>query len=162
MAVNLLHKLPKTYSINGIQYYTITGEKVKGNKTVKNCHALKSQVNDVKNLTKSNNHQINNMSDSKRLNDVNRINEASISNKKNMTLKEKFALILMEFWSSDWESKCEQEADEFAIGFAEWCIKKRIDFFDSTEIGETYTIDGFVSKYKMNELLEIYKKESNL
>ncbi len=55
-----------------------------------------------------------------------------------------------------------QQQDEFAIGFAEWCIKKRIDFFDSTEIGETYTINGNVSKYKMNELLEIYKKESNL
>ena len=55
-----------------------------------------------------------------------------------------------------------QQQDEFAIGFAEWCIKKRIDFFDSTEIGETYTIDGFVSKYKMNELLEIYKKEKEL
>ena len=52
-----------------------------------------------------------------------------------------------------------QKQDNFAIGFAEWCIKKRIDFFDSTEIGETYTIDGFVSKYKINELLEIYKKE---
>jgi hypothetical protein len=52
----------------------------------------------------------------------------------------------------------EDIADEFAIGFAEWCVKKRIDFFDSTEIGETYTIDGNVSKYKMNELLEIYKQ----
>lgn len=46
--------------------------------------------------------------------------------------------------------------------FASWCIKKRVDFFDSTEIGETYTIDGFVSRYKMNELLEIYKKEKGL
>ena len=55
-----------------------------------------------------------------------------------------------------------QQQDEFAIRFAEWCIKKRIDFFDSTEIGETYTIDGNVSKYKMNELLEIYKKEKGL
>ncbi len=55
-----------------------------------------------------------------------------------------------------------QQQDEFAIEFAEWCIKKRIDFFDSTEIGETYTIDGNVSKYKMNELLEIYKKEKGL
>lgn len=55
-----------------------------------------------------------------------------------------------------------QQQDEFAIGFAEWCIKKRIDFFDSTEIGETYTINGFVSKYKMSELLEIYKKEKGL
>ena len=55
-----------------------------------------------------------------------------------------------------------QQQDEFAIGFAEWCIKKRIDFFDSTEIGETYTINGFVSRYKMNELLEIFKKEKGL
>ena len=78
-----------------------------------------------------------------------------------MTLKEKF-----EQYSKQevWEKKnynaeeCESIADEFAIGFAEWCIKKRIDFFDSTEIGETYTIDGNVSKYKMNELLEIYKQ----
>ena len=53
-------------------------------------------------------------------------------------------------------------ADDFAIGFASWCIKKRVDFFDSTEIGETYTIDGFVSRYKMKELLEIYKKEKGL
>jgi hypothetical protein len=55
-----------------------------------------------------------------------------------------------------------QQQDDFAIGFAEWCIKKRIDFFDSTEIGETYTINGFVSRYKMSELLEIYKKEKGL
>ena len=79
-----------------------------------------------------------------------------------MTLKEKFSLILMEFWASDWEAQCEQVANEFAIGFAAWCIKKRVDFFDDTEIGETYTIDGFVSRYKMNELLEIYKKEKGL
>ena len=62
----------------------------------------------------------------------------------------------------DWEAQCEQVANEFAIGFAAWCIKKRVDFFDDTEIGETYTIDGFVSRYKMNELLEIYKKEKGL
>jgi len=55
-----------------------------------------------------------------------------------------------------------QQQDEFAIGFAEWCIKKRIDFFDSTEIGETYTINGFVSRYKMSELLEMFKKEKGL
>ena len=78
-----------------------------------------------------------------------------------MTLKEKFEQYAKQ---EVWENKnynaeeCVDIADEFAIGFAEWCIKKRIDFFDSTEIGETYTIDGNVSKYKMNELLEIYKK----
>jgi hypothetical protein len=55
-----------------------------------------------------------------------------------------------------------QHQDEFAIGFAEWCIKKRIDFFDSTEIGETYTINGFISRYKMSELLKIYKIEKGL
>jgi hypothetical protein len=62
-----------------------------------------------------------------------------------MTLKEKFSLILMEFWSSDWESKCEQEAEDFAIGFAEWLIKRETKYFES-----------------LKELLEIYKKESNL
>ena len=41
--------------------------------------------------------------------------------------------------------------------FAAWCVKKRVDFFDDTEIGETYTIDGFVSRYKMKELLEMYR-----
>jgi hypothetical protein len=56
----------------------------------------------------------------------------------------------------------EKLADDFAIGFAEWCIKKRIDFFDDTEKGITYTIDGFVRKYKMNEILEIYKYDKEL
>ena len=85
-----------------------------------------------------------------------------------MTLKEKFHQWLKtEPFSSKErptlkEAQCEQIADEFAIGFAEWCIKKRVDFFDSTEIGEIYTIDGFVSRYKMEELLEIYKKEKGL
>ena len=86
-----------------------------------------------------------------------------------MTLKEKFRPHVR-YWDCyndeplkyDHENKCVKIADEYAIGFAEWCIKKRIDFFDSTEIGETYTIDGNVSKYKMKELLEIYKKEKGL
>jgi hypothetical protein len=69
----------------------------------------------------------------------------------------------LQYEDSGYRKKQKQkEKDEFAIDFAEWCIKKRIDFFDSTEIGETYTIDGNVSKYKMNELLEIYKKEKGL
>ncbi len=45
--------------------------------------------------------------------------------------------------------------------FAAWCIKKRVDFFDDTEIGETYTIDGFVSRYKMKELLEMYRNTTH-
>jgi hypothetical protein len=78
-----------------------------------------------------------------------------------MTLKEKFetkSSIDTTKEAKVFAKECELIADEFAIGFAVWCIKKRIDFFDSTEIGETYTIDGNVSKYKMNELLEIYKQ----
>ena len=68
-----------------------------------------------------------------------------------MTLKEKFALILMEFWSSDWESKCEQEADEFAIGFAEWYLN-----LSKSDDWEKFD-------YNTNEkLLQIYKKEKGL
>jgi hypothetical protein len=78
-----------------------------------------------------------------------------------MTLKEKFetkSSIDTTKEAKVFAKECEDIANEFAIGFAVWCIKKRIDFFDSTEIGETYTIDGNISKYKMNELLEIYKQ----
>jgi hypothetical protein len=66
-----------------------------------------------------------------------------------MTLKEKFALILMEFWSSDWESKCEQEADEFAIGFAKWIRVCKLK-------GRPYDFEN------IKELLEIYKEEKGL
>lgn len=66
-----------------------------------------------------------------------------------MTLKEKFALILMEFWSSDWESKCEQEADEFAIGFADWIRVCKLK-------GRPYDFEN------IKELLTIYKDEKDL
>ncbi|CAB4136213.1 hypothetical protein UFOVP299_28 [uncultured Caudovirales phage] len=53
-----------------------------------------------------------------------------------MTLKEKFEEILIAFWTSDWEGQCEQVADEFAIGFAEWlfnidkeALKKQLNHF---------------------------------
>ncbi len=66
-----------------------------------------------------------------------------------MTLKEKFSLVLMEFWTSDWEGKFEQVADEFAIGFADWIrvckLKQRPYDFDN-----------------IKELLEIYKDEKDL
>jgi hypothetical protein len=66
-----------------------------------------------------------------------------------MTLKEKFSLVLMEFWTSDWEGQCEQVADEFAIGFADWVrvckLKQRPYDFDDVK-----------------KLLEIYKNEKDL
>jgi len=66
-----------------------------------------------------------------------------------MTLKEKFSLVLMEFWTSDWEGKCEQVADEFAIGFAEWLLI-------------IYNEDIIYDAYSKEQLLEIYKKENEL
>ena len=64
-----------------------------------------------------------------------------------MTLKEKFSLILMQFWASDWESQCEQVADEFAIGFADWCLTIRFEPIENPSV---------------KKLLEIYKKEKGL
>ena len=66
-----------------------------------------------------------------------------------MTLKEKFEEILIAFWTSEWEKECEQVADEFAIGFADWVrvckLKQRPYDFDN-----------------IKELLEIYKDEKGL
>jgi hypothetical protein len=66
-----------------------------------------------------------------------------------MTLKEKFKEILTAFWIDNWEDKCEVIADEFAIGFAEWLLI-------------IYNEDIIYDAYTKEELLEIYKKESNL
>ena len=68
-----------------------------------------------------------------------------------MTLKEKFSLILMQFWTSDWEGQCEQVADEFAIGFGEWYEEEILAKGDY----------NMIDKSKI-ELLEIYKKEKGL
>jgi hypothetical protein len=59
-----------------------------------------------------------------------------------MTLKEKFSLILMQFWASDWEGQCEQAAEEFAIGFADWfhanCYEDQVGYYTASELLETY------------------------
>ena len=66
-----------------------------------------------------------------------------------MTLKEKFSLILMQFWASDWEGQCEQAADEFAIDFADWVRVCKMK-------GRGYDFDD------VKQLLEIYKDEKGL
>jgi hypothetical protein len=66
-----------------------------------------------------------------------------------MTLKEKFKEILTAFWISNWEDECEQEADKFAIEFAEWLLV-------------IYNEDIIYDAYTKEELLEIYKKEKEL
>ena len=66
-----------------------------------------------------------------------------------MTLKEKFEEILIAFWTSEWERECEQVADEFAIGFADWIRVCKLK-------GRPYDFDN------IKELLEIYKDEKGL
>ena len=86
-----------------------------------------------------------------------------------MTLKEKFKKIdikLSETHSTLITNReadiMEKIADEFAIGFAEWCIEHRVEFVDDTKEGILYTYEGMYKKYIMKELLEIYKKEKKL
>ena len=74
-----------------------------------------------------------------------------------MTLKEKFKEILTAFWINDWESKCEQVADEFATGFAEWVRKET--YYEHLTKEFIYKRNVYESE---KELLEEYKKEQGL
>ena len=76
-----------------------------------------------------------------------------------MTLKQKFKEILTAFWINDWEDKCEQTADEFAIGFADW-VNGEAEYLDYNEKGTAYLYKH--NRYRTSELLEIYKKEKDL
>lgn len=64
-----------------------------------------------------------------------------------MTLGEKFKEILTAFWINDWEDKCEKIADDFAIGFGEWCLKIKFEPIENISV---------------KKLLKIYKKEKGL
>jgi hypothetical protein len=78
-----------------------------------------------------------------------------------MTLKEKFKEILTAFWINVWEDECEKVADEFAIGFAEWLTNEKSEY--SILYGnQEKRFATFEEDYTAKELLEIYKKESNL
>lgn len=72
-----------------------------------------------------------------------------------MTLKEQFkkeiiAAPVMDEVIDYWVIELEQTADEFAIGFTEWCVKNEL--FYSIQYGRIET----------KSLLEIYKKEKGL
>ena len=55
----------------------------------------------------------------------------------------------------------EKITDDFAIGFAEWCVLWRIQFADNKR--NLYYYGGVKTKeYTIQELLEIYKKEKEL
>ncbi len=77
-----------------------------------------------------------------------------------MILKEKFTIWLNTNPSETLRDiQCEIIAEDFAIVFAEWCIKWRVEFIDDTREGMLYTYGGMYQKYTMNEILEIYKKQ---
>jgi hypothetical protein len=89
-----------------------------------------------------------------------------------MTLKEKFLPKMYCFMGSGMLSnsydenvaegnatECEQLADEFAIGFAEWC-KQEYELEDTSFHNKWRDVNGEYRESK--ELLEIYKKEKGL
>jgi hypothetical protein len=73
-----------------------------------------------------------------------------------MTLNMKF--FYTTFFHSN-ENRCEQIADEFAIGFGQW-MTSGVEFMDDTERGRVYYFKKKL--YTTKELLEIYKKEKGL
>ena len=56
----------------------------------------------------------------------------------------------------------ESYTEEFAIGFAEWCVIKKVRFFEDTEESMIFTVDLYTTKYTTKELLKIYKIEKGL
>ncbi len=84
-----------------------------------------------------------------------------------MTLKEKFDEIHKSFINGDFvatdliKEQCEQIADEFAIGFAEWCTetKNKLGYHEYKKEWYVWDLDKWVITKK---LLEIYKKEKGL
>lgn len=75
-----------------------------------------------------------------------------------MTLKEKFYKESIEKPYIFPLDEYEQIADEFAIGFAYWCVSK-----DKLDLVHDLVLIGELNRnYTTKELLEIYKKEKGL
>ena len=75
-----------------------------------------------------------------------------VTTKSNKTLKEKFITksdIYTKEEAKVFSSECEQIADEFAIGFAEWLLI-------------IYNEDIIYDAFSKEVLLEIFKKENDL
>ena len=79
-----------------------------------------------------------------------------------MTLKEKlFDAVFDNAWEFKTQNvipQCEQIAEEFAIGFAEWCVLWGVTLKEN----KNYCYGGMNNNYTIQELLEIYKKEKQL
>jgi hypothetical protein len=77
-----------------------------------------------------------------------------------MKLKEKFFNWYPKQDAEFISEKCEEIADEFAIGFSEWCSRKEFLPNKGWFIG-SYELEMGIFK-TTKELLEIYKKEKGL
>ena len=86
-----------------------------------------------------------------------------------MTLKEKFVQYTPVEFEYEYAEKCEKIAEDFAIGFAEWILKKCSYSGEDLNKGSKYYMKGldglalyYPATYTIKELLEIYKKEKDL
>jgi hypothetical protein len=83
-----------------------------------------------------------------------------------MTLKEKFENVLHNWIDEDYNrqhvaEELEIDAEEFALGFAEWLTNEKSPYsimYDNQEV----RFSDFRKEYTAKELLQIYKKEKGL
>jgi hypothetical protein len=77
-----------------------------------------------------------------------------------MELKEKYSALLPFYNVNDNNNKsiqCEKIADDYAIEFAEWCVKYR-DKNKNINGEMLHSISKYDDTYSTKELLEIFKK----
>lgn len=82
-----------------------------------------------------------------------------------MTLKEKFDNVEIMFENQigkikydelcEASNQCEKVAEDFAIGFAEWILRKQLKILSQGEYWDVF----FEKRITVKELLKIYKKE---
>jgi len=80
-------------------------------------------------------------------------------------IQTKYDKSFIEFYGAEIEQAKEiekEQQDDFPIGFAEWCVIRKVHFFDDTEQGMVFTVDLYKCKYTTKELLQIYKIEKGL
>jgi hypothetical protein len=83
-----------------------------------------------------------------------------------MKLKEKFENVLHNWIDEDYNrqhvaEELEIDADDFAIGFAEWFTNEQSPY-SIVSGNQEKRFSDFRKKYTAKELLEIYKKEKGL
>ena len=77
-----------------------------------------------------------------------------------MTIREKLCKPIGKFYIET-SKELEEIADDYAIEFAEWCVKYR-DKNKNINGEMLHSISKYDDTYLTKELLEIFKKEKNL